>query len=233
MSSGKGGSGGSRRGVPGSNVGGTGRPTFFSEIKVGDVPLDEVSSAVQKHIRRGEQFEAAYWIRHLVVHGFGRYAMKKLAIVAAEDVGLGDPQAVILANALLDMAVRITAKANPTGDDLRAAELHLVGAAVVLARARHSRVLAEITCLAAFRAKHGPRPEIPPAALDVHTRRGRAAGLKRGSQAALRFWQEHSRVIANDADIDGGKWRDALDVAWKTDPTIGFVPVEPEPDGEG
>ncbi len=232
MSREKGGSGPSRRRVPQPSGSGT-APRFFSEIKVGGVPLDEVSSAVQKHIRRGHEFEAAYWIRHLVVHGFGRYAIKKLSIVAAEDVGLGDPQAVILANALLDMAVRVTGKANPTGEDLRAVELHLVGVAVVLARARHSRLLAEITCLVGFHAKHGPRPEIPAYALDVHTRRGRSAGLKRGSQEALRFWQQHSRVVANDADIDGGKWRDALDVAWKTDPTIGFVPVESDADGEG
>lgn len=229
MSRGKGTSGSLPGVEPHSSGSGAGRrPTFFSEVMVGDLPLDEVSSAAHKAIRRGEQLDAAYWIRHLVVHGFGKYAAKKLAIVAAEDVGLGDPQAVMLANALLEMAVRITGKANPTGDDLRAAELHLVGAAVVLARARHNRLLAEVTCLAAFRAKHGPRPEIPAHVLDVHTRRGRAAGLRRGSREAVEFWKAHSRVVANEVVLDDDATKKALDAAWEVDPTIGFVHAEPE-----
>lgn len=222
----------SERGVPKPSGSGTpSKPRFFSEIKVGGLPLDELSSATHKAIRRGMQLEAAYWTRHLVVHGFGGYAIRKLAVIAAEDVGLGDPQAVILATSLLDLAFRVTGKTNPRGEDLRAAELQIVGAAIVLACANHSRMLAEICCLAAFHAKHGPRPEIPPEAIDVHTRRGRANGLKRGSPEAVKFWQEHSRIVANEVIFDDDVWKKRLDAAWEIDPSIGFVHAKPDEDG--
>lgn len=225
-------SGPGKNGEPHSSLFETGRPRLYSDIKVGGIDLDLVSSALHKAIRRAEVDTAAYWARHLVVHGFGAYLIRKLAVVAAEDVGLGDPQAVIMADALIDLGVRATGRPNPKGEDLRRVELHLVGAAIVLARAQHSRMLAELTCLVAHRSKHGPRPEFGVEVRDVHTKAGRAAGLKRGSREALRYWQEHSRVVANEVVLDDDRCKQALDALWEHDPSIGFVSVDPD-DTEG
>ena len=55
----------------------------------------EVSSAMQKAIRRADTRLAGYWALELWASGFGNYVWKRLLTVCAEDVwGLSAPESV-------------------------------------------------------------------------------------------------------------------------------------------
>ena len=63
-----------------------------TETKLG-YPLDEVASALQKEIRRGDEEAAVYW--GLLLHGTAaQYAWKRTLVTAAEDVGIAAPEVV-------------------------------------------------------------------------------------------------------------------------------------------
>ncbi len=47
--------------------------------------FSEVSSAVQKAVRRGETQLAGYWALELWASGFGNYVWKRLLTISAED----------------------------------------------------------------------------------------------------------------------------------------------------
>jgi replication-associated recombination protein RarA len=127
-----------------------------------------VVSALQKAIRRGQEADAVFWVLEMDASGFTAYAWRRLAIVASEDVGLADPEAVLLVRALRDNW--IDAKAY---DKRATGGLFLVHATLTLSRARKSRIADN--ALVAIQADR-ERREIPDVALDVHTKAGRAMG---------------------------------------------------------
>lgn len=58
--------------------------------------LDEVSSALQKTIRRGDELMATYWSFELNGSGYWRYCFRRLQVIAGEDIGLANPETMIL-----------------------------------------------------------------------------------------------------------------------------------------
>jgi len=64
---------------------------------------DEVVSALQKEIRRGNEFNGLYWALELCESGFDLACWRRLIICAVEDVGLADEGAVVLVNNLYQM----------------------------------------------------------------------------------------------------------------------------------
>jgi hypothetical protein len=50
--------------------------------------LTEVVSALQKEIRRGNEYNALYWAREMAISGYSEYALKRMRIIAVEDIGL-------------------------------------------------------------------------------------------------------------------------------------------------
>ena len=65
---------------------------YFGEMKTpGGYRNSEVTSALQKSIRRGLEEEALFWGSELDLAGYGAYAWKRLRIIASEDIGLADP----------------------------------------------------------------------------------------------------------------------------------------------
>lgn len=44
----------------------------------GEYLLDEVRSAVQKSLRKGQEEEAAYWVMEFIEGGYWRYLLKTL-----------------------------------------------------------------------------------------------------------------------------------------------------------
>ena len=139
---------------------------------------DEVISALQKEIRRGQVEEAAYWAYEMILSELESKLWSRLATIAAEDVGLADPQAVVVVATL-----RAAYFEFPAGRTERF--LYGLMGATYLAAAPKDRMVDELYhCLQ--KGLLG-RKEIPDYALDKHTARGRALG--RGED---HFWTESS-----------------------------------------
>jgi putative ATPase len=67
--------------------------------KEGDVHFDTISAFI-KSIRGSDPDAALYWLARMVYAGEDpRFIFRRLAILASEDVGLADPQAVVVVNA--------------------------------------------------------------------------------------------------------------------------------------
>jgi replication-associated recombination protein RarA len=162
----------------------------FSELtSVGGYPIGEVASALQKCIRRGDEDGALFWATELDLSGFGEYAMKRLRIIASEDVGMGEPTIASDIRSLYDNWAELKKK----GDKVHFPErLFLVHAVMLLARARKSRAV-DNACVVFYMGKR-ERREVPDFALDKHTKRGRNLG--RG----FRHFFEEGAKIENEND---------------------------------
>ena len=141
---------------------------------------DEVISALQKEICRGQVEEAAYWAYEMILSELESKLWSRLATIAAEDVGLADPQAVVVVATLREAYFGF-----PAGRTDRF--LYGVMGAAYLAAAPKDRMVDELYhCLQ--KGLLGKK-EIPDYALDKHTARGRAMG--RGEEF---FWRESSAL---------------------------------------
>jgi replication-associated recombination protein RarA len=160
-------------------------PVPFSELKTGGgFKCGEVASAMQKSIRRGNEREALFWAGELDLAGFGNYVFKRLRIIASEDVGLADPEAVLVVRALWDNWQ--DAKKAKNEDAL---PLFLVHAVLVLARAAKSGIAVHGWMAFYEGDREAMGMQIPDHALDMHTTRGRRMG--RGKQ---HFLEEAGRL---------------------------------------
>jgi replication-associated recombination protein RarA len=133
-------------------------------------PVDEVSSALQKSIRRGLEEDALYWCAEFYKarpHGI----WKRLRVIASEDIGIASPSAALTVRALYENWI--------ANED--EGQLYVVHAVLLLVHAKKSRLVDHAT-IAAF----GPREngyktllakrEVPDYAVDKHTERGRKLG---------------------------------------------------------
>jgi replication-associated recombination protein RarA len=150
---------------------------YFAAIRTrGGFVMDEVASALQKTIRRGQERQAIFWATELDLTGYGNYAWKRLRIICSEDVGLAWPEGPAVIRALYEnwQETRKAEKDRPP--ERSTAMLFLVHAVCLLARAPKSRVV-DNACVVFYtgdRATIGM--EIPEYALDHHTVRGRKLG---------------------------------------------------------
>jgi replication-associated recombination protein RarA len=150
---------------------------------------DEVKSALQKSIRRGLEEDALYWaveLSHLPTKGMDgfEHVWRRLKTIASEDVGLASPAAVQV------RALYENWKEAEGGE----AQLFLVHAVLLLARAKKSRLVDHATILA-FKGGLAKR-DMPDYAKDKHTAVGRAIG--RGFK---QFFEEGTK-LANQADVE-------------------------------
>lgn len=131
--------------------------------------LFEVSSALQKAIRRGEEKQALYWAYEIERSGYQKYLWYRLKVISMEDVGL--------ANTECHLQVRA---AEQSYEDFRkrksdATILALANAVIILVRSPKSR-LTDWVCNY-MREVHGSfNLPIPDEALDKFTQRGRERG---------------------------------------------------------
>lgn len=66
------------------------------------------ASAFQKSLRGSDADAAIYWLAKMIAGGEDpRFIARRLVVTAAEDVGLADPMALVLANAAFDVVERI------------------------------------------------------------------------------------------------------------------------------
>lgn len=148
--------------------------TFGQRKTAGGYVCEEVTSAMQKCIRRGMEDDALFWATELDIAGFGEYVWKRLKIIASEDIGLEEGSH----RATLVRALYENWREQRKKEDTKHApeRLFLVHAVLALSRSFKSRVV-DNALIVFYEGKREPR-EIPDFALDRHTQRGRR--LKRG-----------------------------------------------------
>lgn len=141
--------------------------------------VDEVKSALQLAIRRGDEEAAAWWTKELMESGLARVAWRRLQVISAEDV------AGMIPSLFVDAMARFASM--QVGEEV----FFAVAAAIQLARARGDRTADDL--LSWFEEKErreGYRPKIPNAALDEHTRKGRMLGRGRAH-----YWHIKTQLV--------------------------------------
>jgi replication-associated recombination protein RarA len=137
----------------------------------------EVISALQKAIRRGHEAEALYWAHELLDSNETYRMWRRLVVIAAEDVGLADP----------DMTAKIMTMKQ--AHDFGRESNILFQAVMMLCRAPKNREADDASYLYFLRRKKGWRIPIPPEAVDGHTRRGRSQ-LYRMAEQSQTTWED-------------------------------------------
>jgi replication-associated recombination protein RarA len=156
----------------------------FASIQTtpGGYPVDEVSSAMQKSIRRGLEEDALYWAGEFFgtrPHGL----WKRLRVIASEDVGIAATSVVMTVRALYENWKQ--------DNDF----LYTAHAVILLVRAKKSHIVVH----AAVAVNDGllPKRDIPDYAVDRHTERGRM--MKRGYS---HFLNEGARLVNELSEAD-------------------------------
>ncbi len=131
--------------------------------------LFDVSSALQKSVRRGDMEQATYWAWELVQSNYEKYLWKRLLIMATEDIGLADPEA--MRNAQFFYENYKILKELDTFERTRP----IMAAVYVLTKAKKSQFFNWFWGKAMDEHNTVNLP-IPEYALDKHTRRGKQRG---------------------------------------------------------
>lgn len=173
-------------------------------------------SALQKCIRRSMTEDAGYWFFALAESGFVSMALNRLRIIAHEDIGGGDPAAVMFACRCVDDAQEWHRAKND------AWKLAGANAILTLCRAKKSREADHFQAVCRCRFKQNPDKQVPDFALDKHTRKGRQMG--RGFD---HFFSEGGKLVNPDGqDVPHDQWHDEAAQAFKS----GLLDGKPEQD---
>ena len=127
---------------------------------------DELVSALQKDIRRGNEYEAVYW--GVKLDGFNSKALwNRLRVIASEDVGLANPNATLMIDVLEKQYIDFKEREND------GYKLFLVHAILLLAKSPKSRMVDNLLITV---ENDDRRLEIPDYAKDKHTIIGKKMG---------------------------------------------------------
>jgi replication-associated recombination protein RarA len=165
-------------------------PDPWQKVKTySDLPADEVISALQKEIRRGNKENAARLAYELLRTSpeLEEKLWKRLLVISVEDVGLGNPNAPVLINTLYDIHERY-------GVGHVDRPLFAIHAVKFLCEQEKDRSSDE---LINWIKQTDQAPEIPDYAIDMHTKRG--AEMGRGLEY---FYEEGSKISPEKADRD-------------------------------
>ena len=146
---------------------------------------DEVISSLQKCIRRGKEEEACMFAYELYISSpqLEEKMWRRLLTISVEDIGMGNPMAAVVVNALSQARLNFD-----YGDNDRTIYfIHAIRYMCQSQKDRSSDLLKNI-CIKSFAM--GKFPEIPDVALDKHTRRGQEMG-----RDSFHFLHEASKVI--------------------------------------
>lgn len=148
--------------------------------------LDEVVSALQKEIRRGNELMASYWAFELNESGFWRYCFRRLQVITGEDIGHANPEAIRMVSSIYASLLM--------QDRLRkmvSVDNNILGFIVsYLARSPKSRHIDYLGGVILKRKENGWKPDIPEYAIDQHTSRGKDLGKDDND-----FFREGSRIL--------------------------------------
>lgn len=168
----------------------------------------EVVSAFQKSIRRGKEDDAMFWGVELIESGFVKVAWKRMLVMSTEDIGLANPMAPVIINALKQ---QYDALYN-TCDRKKQYRLPYVQAILYLVHSKKSRHT-DWALNYWFDSHLGTAQDrpIPDYALDVHTRRGKAMG-----KTIDAFFTEGSIVTNNEVLPNEEFYRDECRKRWNS-----------------
>lgn len=145
----------------------------------------EITSAMQKCIRRGLEDKALYFTYELYQSGYEKYVWKRLLIISIEDIGMANPGVNITVKNLHDTFWLLIEKYKVGKDE---ALMCLTQAVMIMCRSTKSR-LSDWTKNWCIWRHDTLNEEIPDFALDVHTRRGKSKG--RG----LKYFHDESSKV--------------------------------------
>jgi replication-associated recombination protein RarA len=150
-----------------------GRKTIEVKKRFGYSPYD-LRSALQKDIRRGNEYEALFWAVKLESLG-NKSVIKgiwnRLKVIASEDIGSANPTMPLVIETLEKQYYDAWERKN---DSFR---LFLANAVVNLARSEKSRIVDDIVHLVYHEIQHEDKKlPIPDYAYDMHTSRGKRMG---------------------------------------------------------
>ena len=128
--------------------------------------LDEVVSALQKSIRRGQEERALYWSYEIIHGGYIGYFWRRISVIVTEDIGLANPEAAILVNALAQLNERVNRNSYIE-------TFHPTMAVLYLCRSSKSREIDYGNDWIDRKRELGWREEIEIPDLDEHNERGR------------------------------------------------------------
>ena len=156
------------------------------------LPADEVISALQKEIRRGNTENAVLLAAEMILTSpeLEAFLWSRLQVISVEDVGYGNINIPVLIETLYQMHQRLP---RPNGDRY----LFAFHAVRVLCASEKERGSDDIKNWALHAIENGQKPTIPDYALDMHTQRGQQMGRDH-----LHFLTEASRVHPEVADRD-------------------------------
>ena len=124
----------------------------------GDAHYD-ILSALQKSIRGSDPDAAVHYLGRLLEAGDLLSPCRRLLVIAAEDIGLAYPQAIVITKACVDAAVQL---------GLPEAQLPLAEAAILLATAPKSNSAHDAIIAARADLKKGKTGDIPRQLQNVH-----------------------------------------------------------------
>jgi hypothetical protein len=181
---------------------------------------DEVISALQKSIRRGDADGALWWAYEANTSGYGAWVWRRLFIITSEDIGLAEPNAPAVVTGLWTASQVLFANQRKpaAGEKVEYPWLQLLQAAWFLARCPKNREIADLCGVIDFEIQLGHFRPIPDEAKDMHTAAGRAMG-----RGALHFEDESpegGRYCRNEIEVDGNQYRKRFYATWDapTDP---------------
>jgi replication-associated recombination protein RarA len=158
-----------------------------------DLAADQVISALQKEIRRGNVENAALLAYEMATTSpeLEEYLWYRLLVISVEDVGWGDLQAPVLVRTLYDICKTFGHRG---GENL----LLVVHAVRFLCACQKDRSSDEmVNWLIREVEEQGNLPCIPDYALDMHTAQGQALG-----RGKLHFWEEGAKISPELPDRD-------------------------------
>lgn len=190
--------------------------------------LDEVVSALQKSIRRGQEEKAAFWAYEMFEGGYIKYLWRRLSVIALEDVGIADPFAAVLVNSLAQSSERINQK-----DKVEV--LHPGLAVMYLCRAKKSREVDYWLEIVEHKRKLGQRLELEEHELDSHTDEGRTRLRKEAREQGesyerlvdLEFYYQGA-LLSNPISVKSDKWKKKVWELRKLDKEKMNLKYEPE-----
>lgn len=168
---------------------------------------DEVISALQKSIRRGNEKAACEFAYEMYITSpqFEEKLWRRLLAISVEDIGMGNPLAAIMVNNLNTMRKEFQYNES----DRAMFFIHAIRYLCSSEKDRSSDLLKNIV-IKSFAM--GYVPEIPDIALDKHTTRGKEMG--RGSE---HFLHEASKVVPQ-AAVDNHYKEDYAEILKTYDP---------------
>jgi replication-associated recombination protein RarA len=130
----------------------------------------ELASALQKDIRRGNEYEALFWAVELESFN-SKMLWNRLRVIASEDIGIANPLAPLVIDVLEKEYYGAKIKKN---DSYR---LFLTHAVVFLVRSPKSRIVDDLLNVVYGEIQHEDKKlPIPDYALDMHTLKGKKMG---------------------------------------------------------